>query len=218
MPRVSKRKQPRDRAETKLFRRQQLIDATIDSIAKRGFADTTLADVADGAGLSRGLVNFHFASKDSLLVETLKYVTEEYHAFWTRVLERSGPSAADRLYALTMADFDPTVSSRRKLAVWHAFYGEAKSRPTYMKLCAERDAELIAVRTGLCREIIEEGGYSDVDAEAAARGIGAVVDGLWVDLLLSPKWIDRDAARKVAALLLSRMFPGHFPLDQGVAA
>ena len=39
------------RAATKALRRQQLIDSTIDSIAKRGFSGTTLADVADGAAL-----------------------------------------------------------------------------------------------------------------------------------------------------------------------
>ena len=30
-----------------------------------------MADVADGAGLSRGIVNFHFESKEKLLIATL---------------------------------------------------------------------------------------------------------------------------------------------------
>ena len=64
------------RSASKELRRQQLIKSTIDSIAKRGFADTTLANVADGAGLSRGIVNFHFKSKDKLLIETLKHVAD----------------------------------------------------------------------------------------------------------------------------------------------
>ena len=50
------------RREPKALRREQLINATIDSLAKRGYAATTLADVADGAGLSRGIVNFHFTN------------------------------------------------------------------------------------------------------------------------------------------------------------
>ncbi|HTO33990.1 MAG TPA: TetR family transcriptional regulator, partial [Pararhizobium sp.] len=40
----------RGRKASQETRRQQLIEATIDSLAKRGYAETTLADVANGAG------------------------------------------------------------------------------------------------------------------------------------------------------------------------
>ena len=51
-------------------RKAQLIDATIEVIAVRGYARTTLTDVANRAGLSHGLVNFHFQTKEKLLAET----------------------------------------------------------------------------------------------------------------------------------------------------
>jgi len=61
------------RAAAKQRSRELLITATLDSIAKRGFAETTLARVAKGAGMSRGIVNFHFASKDELFIEALRF-------------------------------------------------------------------------------------------------------------------------------------------------
>src|SRR5919109_4630275 len=70
------------RKASKEARRQQLIEATIDSLAKRGYSETTMADVADGAGLSRGIVNFHFESKEKLLVATLQYMADEYARHW----------------------------------------------------------------------------------------------------------------------------------------
>ena len=45
----------RGRKASKEVRRQQLIEATIDSLAKRGYSETTMADVADGAGLTAAL-------------------------------------------------------------------------------------------------------------------------------------------------------------------
>jgi AcrR family transcriptional regulator len=54
----------RSRKAAKEVRQVQLIEATIDSLAKRDYSETTMADVADGAGLSRGIVNFHFESKE----------------------------------------------------------------------------------------------------------------------------------------------------------
>ena len=59
-------------------RKIQLMEATIDCIAARGFADLTLADVAKTAGLSVGIVNFYFRSKDVLLIETLRHLVADY--------------------------------------------------------------------------------------------------------------------------------------------
>ena len=66
------------RTASKEARRQQLIEATIKCISKRGIGSTTLGDVAKEAGLSQGIVNLHFKSKDNLFNETLRYLVEEY--------------------------------------------------------------------------------------------------------------------------------------------
>src|SRR3954462_6061063 len=78
------------RKASKETRQQQLIEATIDSLAKRGYSETTMADVADGAGLSRGFVNFHFESKEKLLVATLQYMADEYSQHWRAALQKAG--------------------------------------------------------------------------------------------------------------------------------
>ena len=87
----------RGRKASKETRRQQLIEATIDSLAKRGYSETTMADVADGAGLSRGIVNFHFESKEKLLVATLQYMADEYSAHWRAALQKAGDDPARQL-------------------------------------------------------------------------------------------------------------------------
>lgn len=204
---------PRRRTADKALRRQQLIEATIDSIAKRGFAETTLARVADGAGLSRGIVNFHFTSKTRLFDSTLEYLAEEYRSSWTKALERAGPRPADRLAALIDIDFHPSVCSRKKVAVWFAFWGEAKSRPTYLELCDALDTAHSQVVRDLCRQIARDGGYAEVDPDLVADGLRAMSDGFWLDLLLRPKGFDRRAARRACLAHLSAFFPRHMPLE-----
>ena len=54
-------------------------------------------------------------------------------------MTKAGPRAADRLWAVVAADFDRRVCTRRKIAAWCAFWGEAKSRPTYQALCGARE-------------------------------------------------------------------------------
>ena len=46
--------------------RQMLLDAAIEQFAQRGVSSTTLTDIADAAGVTRGAVYWHFASKSEL--------------------------------------------------------------------------------------------------------------------------------------------------------
>lgn len=49
--------------------RQLLIDAAIEQFAQRGVTNTTLSDIADAAGVTRGAVYWHFSSKTELFNE-----------------------------------------------------------------------------------------------------------------------------------------------------
>lgn len=52
--------------EDVLNTRQQLLDAAIEQFARRGVSNTTLTDIADAVGVTRGAVYWHFASKSEL--------------------------------------------------------------------------------------------------------------------------------------------------------
>jgi len=195
----------------------QLIQATIRSIAKHGLADTTIASVAHEAKLSQGIVNLHFQSKERLLIETLQFVTDEYKEAWEKALEHAGSSAAERLHALLGVDYEKSVFERNKIAVWFAFWSETKSRPTYRKLCAERDRGYDTVLTELVVQVIEEGGYDSLDAGQVANGLAAMAEGLWLDLLVNPQEMNRERAQSILRTYLSCLFPKHFtewPGDQ----
>jgi AcrR family transcriptional regulator len=47
-------------------RRKQILEAAREVCAEKGFAGTTLDDIADGAGVSRALVVQHFGSKEGV--------------------------------------------------------------------------------------------------------------------------------------------------------
>lgn len=60
---------PRRTKEDALKTRQLLIESAIQQFALRGVTSTTLADIADAAGVTRGAVYWHFASKAELFNE-----------------------------------------------------------------------------------------------------------------------------------------------------
>jgi len=188
----------------------QLIDATMKCIAKKGIGGTTLGDVAKEAGLSQGIVNLHFKSKENLLRETLTELANDYRTQFDTALERAGPTPAEQLYAVLALDFKPSVCKRDKLVLWFAFWGEVRARPTYLKICSARDQYYEDVVHGLCAAIIEEGQYT-VSAATATNALAAMTDGLWQSCLVNPQSWSRQAAMDTVMSYVENVFPKHFP-------
>jgi len=111
-----------------------------------------------------------------------------------------------------MVDFEPPLSNRNRIAAWYAFYGEARSRPTYIAECTERDRATFAAVIELCRTVVEEGGYPNLDPERTAEGLDAMGEGLWLDILISPHDSSPKLAKQTLRTYLRALFPKHFPI------
>jgi TetR/AcrR family transcriptional repressor of bet genes len=194
------------------LRRQQVIEATITTIATRGHARTTLTDVAREAGISHGLVLFHFGSKENLLSETLAFMAEEYQQNWQEALASAGDDPADQLLALLEADFRPAITTTPRLAAWVAFWGEAQSRPMYQQHCGDRDAAHIARMEAICTTLAAQGGCP-LDPVHAARVLRLVTEGTWLDLMTDAKPYQIEDARRTVMATLALCFPSHFTTD-----
>jgi TetR/AcrR family transcriptional repressor of bet genes len=179
-------------------------------VANRGLADTTIATVAREAGLSQGIINLHFKTKERLLTETLRYLADEYRNACNAAAARTEDSPEAGLTAMVELDFQRGICERNKLAVWFAFWGERKFRPTYRRICSERDRSYDDMVRILCARLCEHGGYSEVDPALVADGLSALTDGLWLDLLVRPESMTRDLARRISLTYLADAFPRHF--------
>ncbi len=191
-------------------RREQLIAATIRSVARRGLADTTIATVAREAGLSQGIINLHFRTKERLLTETLRYLADEYRNACRTAAAVAETSPVAGLLAMVDLDFERGICARDKLAVWFAFWGERRFRPTYRRLCAARDKSYDDMVRVMCARLCAAGDYPHVDPELVADGLSALTDGLWLDLLVRPESMTRARARRIALAYLADAFPRHF--------
>lgn len=71
-------------------RRAQIIASTIEVLAEVGFGKASLALIAQRAGISKGVISYHFAGKDELMEKVVE-------AVFTEIVELVGP----QLEALT---------------------------------------------------------------------------------------------------------------------
>ncbi|UVC10458.1 TetR/AcrR family transcriptional regulator [Rhizobium sp. TH2] len=201
--------EPSPRKASREFRRQQLIDATIATLARVGFSRTTLTEVAATAGLSHGLIIFHFQTKEKLLAETLQYMAREYRDNWVGALATCRQTPAARMEALIRADIDDTISAPERMAAWSALWAEAQSRPIYQENCAEFDLEYLHAMEKLCAELTEEGGYPSLP-EHTARAIRVTLNGMWFDLMTMTGPYSRQESLGTMFNMLTAFYPRHF--------
>ena len=148
-------KQENIRLKNKKDSNLRLISSAIRNISKKGINETTMYDVSHGAGLSQGIVNFHFKSKEILLIETLKFISNEYLKSFDKYIKKSGNDPIMKLINMINNDFSSKICSPEKISVWFTFLSETKFKPAYRQICRERDLYYQNVTEDIFEELIK---------------------------------------------------------------
>ncbi|NNE64707.1 MAG: transcriptional regulator BetI [Gammaproteobacteria bacterium] len=202
----SKNLSSRNRSVQSAFRKQQIIEATFDCIDELGLSQTTLASIARKAGVSQGIVVFHFRSKDALLEKALQFLSDEYGKCWQSAIAEAPDSPACQLKALVNAAFTPAICNRKKISVWYAFWGESRSRPKYQQLCGEQDRQFSETLQSICEQI-EGSRQARLPAKTAALSIEGMIDGLWQNFLIGKPGFKRRQAIQAIDELIEIIYP-----------
>ncbi|GAA2967045.1 TetR/AcrR family transcriptional regulator [Actinokineospora diospyrosa] len=71
--------------------RQRLLEAAVDCLAEVGWTGSTVAVVAERAGVSRGAAQHHFPTREDLFTAAIGYVTDQRLAFLRSALPTLPP-------------------------------------------------------------------------------------------------------------------------------
>jgi TetR/AcrR family transcriptional repressor of bet genes len=183
------------------FRRQQLIDAAMSSIADHGLASTTVSRVAEAAGLSQGIVNFYFENKRALFMATLEYVESEFQRVRRDTKRSAAKNPEAQLDAIIEATFDPAVCNPLYLDVWDAFWGEACARTDFNRVCS-------------AYEISHEIAEPEQDADALGTAFFHLLESRPKTLGRSKRF-DLEGIKHTCRAFLATVFPVRFPRSAG---
>ena len=102
--------------------------------------------------------------------------------------------------SFTERQFQPQV-----IVTWLAFWGQAPHDETLMRLQRVYARRLQSNLRHELRLLVGDG-----RAAVVTQGLAAMIDGLWLDMLLNPKHTDRDAAKASVRVFLAGLFPKEF--------
>ena len=122
---MSETKPRRTQAERTAISDQRMFDAAMELISEQGANRTTLRQICEHAGYSRGLANYRFGSKDVFLQQLLVHFNRE----WTRKLDshtagKQGLDAYDAAVdALEQFLLDHSAYMRGGYLIWYESVG-----------------------------------------------------------------------------------------------
>jgi TetR/AcrR family transcriptional regulator, fatty acid metabolism regulator protein len=158
-------------------RREQVIRATYRAFIDKGATEVTLQDIADYAGCSKGVLAYHFHSKEEVYVALLEWLIGEIGKQVERNVGAASGAEA-KMLALVNTVFLSARENRRFFLVYLDFMAQglrhASFRSTniaFYEMCRRVGAEII-------EQGIAEGIYRPVDLEEAGTVLRAIFDGL----------------------------------------
>jgi TetR/AcrR family transcriptional repressor of bet genes len=173
------------------IRKEALVKATILEIGRTGSLDVTVSQIAKRAGMSSALAHHYFGSKEGMFLAAMRHILTLYGAEVRGALVMAhGPKA--RLEAILRASFSPANFRREAVGAWLNFWVLAQTVPEARRLLAIYQGRLRSNLLACLRPMMGP------KAEEVARGLGALIDGLYLREVLKSGPPDGAAAVRVA--------------------
>ena len=197
-------------------RREEILALAAKIFADKGYASTTVREIADAAGILSGSLYHHFASKEAMLDEImhgfLDHIVEQY-----RATVDAGGDPIDVLRALVREAFSSLGGNPAALAVMINEFNFLVQFPRFAYL-REGAEETERLWTGVIEEGMRTGVFrSDIDARMIYRFMR---DTIWISVRLyrpDGKYTSEEIADFYVAMLLDGLATGG-STDPGGAA
>ena len=175
------------RPDVSAQRKAQILDAALRVFARKGFHKARMDDIAEEAGLSKGLLYWYFRSKDALIEALLTVLFEPDLKDLERLLADTRRPVPERLRELARNALTSLLPYRELMPIVYEFYALA-ARPGPFQQAIQRyyrhyQALLAELLTqGLARGELR----ADLDPEITALALLAQFEGLTLMWLVAP--------------------------------
>jgi len=190
--------------ESEELRREQIIQAAFQVATREGLGQLTVRLVAAEAGLSTGLVFFHFKSKEALLLALLDWLLDSLFENW-EISESLSP--AERLLTLLqfdLQDLHQYEQASARLELFFAYWSIAIHDPVVnerIQQAMERTRQVLLL-TAQAVIASDPDHFRQVTAEGLVTVMLALVQGSAMQSILSDQRVDVEQILAVMRLLL----------------
>jgi len=180
---------PAKKEEKKTFieeaRRKQIIDAALQTIAERGYTQTSFADIAKNLGITKGLIAYHFEGKADLIASVLRTIINNQAAYIHTQLEEQ-ETATDKLRTYITASLEYIENNRTHFValvdLWGTFTSAEEKRAfnkTFYGPCISQLREIFHLGQ-------ENGEFGNFNSKLLTHILQGALDGVMLQWVFDP--------------------------------
>jgi AcrR family transcriptional regulator len=166
-------------------RRRQLIECAIETIASLGYARASLSEIARRARTSKGVISYHFASKDALIQEVAETIFAAADAFM-KTETAGGSKAADLLRSYIRSNVEFLGSHRTEVLALVHILTTARDRKGKPLMDALKYDPVIETVERILKRGQKEGDFRRFSTRVMAVAIRGAIDGIPGQMMAHP--------------------------------
>jgi len=164
-------------------RRLALLKAAFREVGEKGFSDVTLEDIADRAGVSKGVTLYYFDSKEDLFRSLFAWLIDSIQDRMRQaVAEEDQP--VEKIRALVALIFPSPSRNRAFFRAYVDFCGLAARREAFRQVGERFYANCREIDRGIVEDGMRRGVFTVRDPAEAASTLRAIFDGLMLQWLM----------------------------------
>jgi len=164
-----------------------LIRTTYRAISEKGAQRVSLQEIADRAGVSKGIILYHFATKSRLMLRTMEWVLQR-NAERIRKAIATETTPTQKVLAMIEEIFRNADANRRFYLTYLDLLDHAARVAEFGKLNATFRSIVNALYADVIQRGVGEGVFTVEDVDEAAYTLRAIVDGLFLQWLQETNW------------------------------
>lgn len=176
-------------------RRQLLLQATRDALARYGAQGTGVREICASAGVSPGLLTHYFAGKESLFLAAYEDMAQGYLREIEKIAGDKNQPADDRLRELIRLYFSSRWSREETIGTYTGFWSLSQTIPDLKSAFEDTFEKQLSVFERLVRDLVDERGL-DLLPRPFAAFLLVFLEGVWLESCLNPKTVDRESIQE----------------------
>jgi AcrR family transcriptional regulator len=170
-------------------RRAHIMQAALACFARKGYHLTTMDDIAQESGLSKGSLYWYFESKKELFLSIFEAYFRQMETAVRPILEGT-LSPSEKLHAIAEMLVDLMAEAQSFVGVMIDFWSQTRHEEDINQLLRQIYEPYYQGLVAIIEEGIQQGEFRPVNAAHLASLLIAVYDGLMMQWLAMPEWVD----------------------------
>ena len=196
--------------------RNRILVAAADCIVRDGLVNVRMAGIARAAGVSSGLVHYHFDTKEQLFTDVLSHSSAVSHALTERALERAGTQPAQRLSTFLDRCLPSDDLLTHDWRLWQELDLLCLRQPALAKVGSDVYETIYASITEIITAGIDAGVFDldPAEARSTAETAVALCDGVGSRVVAPGPDLPLEEARTMVLRAVGRLVGHHGPLPR----